>query len=79
MKEKAVQVLLVEDNKGDARLLREMFSKEKPGSYNLTHLSRIYDTEGHLAKGRVDIVLLDMGLPDGHPREASTTRLSKSD
>jgi signal transduction histidine kinase len=66
MKEKALQVLLVEDNAGDARLLREMLRKEKPGSFNLTHLQRISDAEMHLANGGVDIVLLDMGLPDEH-------------
>jgi signal transduction histidine kinase len=66
MKEKALQVLLVEDNAGDARLLREMFSKEKAGSFELTHLLRMSEAVDHLAKGGVDIILLDMGLPDGH-------------
>src|ERR1700686_984966 len=66
MKEKALQVLLVEDNAGDARLLREMFGKERPDSFELTHLLRMSEAEIHLAKGGVDIVLLDMGLPDEH-------------
>jgi signal transduction histidine kinase len=66
VKEKALQVLVVEDNAGDALLLRHMFSKERPGSFELTHLLRMSDTVTHLAKGGVDIVLLDMGLPDGH-------------
>jgi signal transduction histidine kinase len=66
MKESALQVLLVEDNAGDARLLHEMFSKEKPGSFELTHFLRMSEAVVHLAKGGVDIVLLDMGLPDGH-------------
>ena len=66
MKTKALQVLLVEDNAGDVRLLREMFSKERPGSFEITHLLRMSEAEAHLAKGGVDIVLLDMGLPDEH-------------
>src|SRR6202021_3866060 len=66
MKEKALHVLVVEDNAGDVRLLREMVSKEKPGSFELTHLLRMSEAVLHLAKGGVDIVLLDMGLPDGH-------------
>jgi signal transduction histidine kinase len=66
MKEKPLQVLLVEDNAGDVRLLREMFSKEKRDAFQLTHLLRMSDAEAHLAKGGVDIVLLDLGLPDGH-------------
>ena len=69
MKEKALQVLLVEDNAGDARLLREMFTKERPDSFELTHLLRMSEAVIHLAKGGVDIVLLDMGLPDGHGLE----------
>jgi signal transduction histidine kinase len=66
VKEKALQVLLVEDNAGDVRLLREMFSKERPDSFELTHFLRMSEAEIHLAKGGMDIVLLDMGLPDGH-------------
>jgi signal transduction histidine kinase len=61
-----LHVLLVEDNAGDARLLREKFSKEKVGSFKLTHLLLMSDAVVHLAKGGVDVVLLDLGLPDGH-------------
>jgi signal transduction histidine kinase len=66
MKKEPLQVLVVEDNAGDARLLREMFSTEKPGSFEVTHLLRMSEALIHLAKGATDIVLLDMGLPDGH-------------
>jgi len=66
MKEKPLQILLVEDNAGDVRLLREMFSKERRDAFQLTHLLRMSEAETHLAKGGVDIVLLDLGLPDGH-------------
>ena len=66
MKEGPIRVLLVEDSAGDARLIREMFNGEKAGSFELTHLSRMSDAVTHLAKGGVDIVLVDMGLPDEH-------------
>jgi signal transduction histidine kinase len=66
MKGKPLQVLLVEDSAGDARLLREMFRTEAPGSFVLTHVERMSDALTHLAKGGLDIVLWDMGLPDGH-------------
>jgi signal transduction histidine kinase len=66
MKEKALQILLVEDNAGDVRLLHEMFTEERADSFELTHCLRMSEAERHLAKGGVDIVLLDMGLPDGH-------------
>jgi signal transduction histidine kinase len=66
---KPLQVLVVEDSAGDARLLQEMFSKEKPGNFQLTHLIRLSEALVHLERGAVDIVLLDMGLPDGHGLE----------
>jgi len=66
MKEKPLQVLLVEDNAGDVRLFREMFRNERPGSFELTHVGRMDEAELHLARGGVDIALVDMGLPDEH-------------
>jgi diguanylate cyclase (GGDEF)-like protein len=66
MKEKTLQILLVEDSAGDARLLREMFRKEEPDSFELTHTLCMSDAMLHLAKGGVDIALLDLGLPDAH-------------
>jgi signal transduction histidine kinase len=69
VKDKPIQVLVVEDNAGDVRLLREMFSGEKAGTFEITHLLRMSEAEAHLAKGSVDITLLDMGLPDGHGLE----------
>jgi len=65
MNKKPIQVLLVDDNAGDARLLREMFSKETVGCFELSHLTNMREAEARLANGGVDIVLLDMGLPDG--------------
>ncbi len=63
---KVLQVLLVEDNSSDARLLREMFRKEKQGNFELTHVTHMREAEIRLSKGGVDIVLLDLGLPDGN-------------
>jgi signal transduction histidine kinase len=65
MNKKMLQVLLVEDNELDARLLREMLRKEQ-GNFELTHLTHMREAEIRLSKGGVDIVLLDLGLPDGH-------------
>jgi signal transduction histidine kinase len=66
MKPDALQVLLIEDSAGDARLLREMFGREKAGNFELTHLTHMSEAEVHLSKHHADIILLDMGLPDGH-------------
>jgi len=63
-------LLLVEDNPGDARLLREML--DEPGAQNteLTHVACMRDAETHLARRTVDIILLDLGLPDAQGLEA---------
>lgn len=57
-------LLLVEDNLGDARLLREMFNEEGAHQTEMTHAQCMKDAERHLAEREVDIILLDLGLPD---------------
>jgi signal transduction histidine kinase len=66
MLQKTLHVLVVEDNTADAVLLRHMFQKEATDSFQLVHLKTMADALAHLEKGQVDIVLLDLGLPDGH-------------
>jgi signal transduction histidine kinase len=66
MNEKPLQVLLVEDSAGDVSLIRAMLVREGPASFELTHMVFMGEAEVHLAKGGVDVVLLDMGLPDAH-------------
>ena len=59
-----VQVLLVEDNAGDALLLQEMLREPSSYSTELTQCSNLADALDHLATPRSNIVLLDLGLPD---------------
>jgi formate hydrogenlyase transcriptional activator len=70
VKVRTLNVLLVEDNAGDVRLLREALSKDPPDSFHLIHLSRMSEAVGRLAKGGIDAVLLDLGLPDAHGLES---------
>ena len=63
-------VLLIEDNFGDARLLREMFNEQGSHDIELTHVERMSDAEKYLAERAVGIVLLDLGLPDVQGLEA---------
>jgi hypothetical protein len=51
MKKKPLQVLLVEDKRGRRPLLREMFSKEPGGTFELSHLTHMAEAEVRLAKG----------------------------
>ncbi len=58
------RVLLVEDNRGDARLVREMLA-EVPGlAFDLECTDRLSAALARLAQGGVDVVLLDLSLPD---------------
>jgi diguanylate cyclase (GGDEF)-like protein/PAS domain S-box-containing protein len=57
-------LLLVEDNLGDARLLREMIREEDSLYAEVTHATCMSEAEAHLAQGAFDIVLLDLGLQD---------------
>jgi two-component system, cell cycle sensor histidine kinase and response regulator CckA len=71
MSKKAIKsLLLVEDDPSTARVLREMFNE--PGAHNpeVTHVGCMNEAEKHLAEHAVDIVLLDLGLPDAQGLEA---------
>jgi diguanylate cyclase (GGDEF)-like protein/PAS domain S-box-containing protein len=57
-------MLLVEDSPGDARLIREMLKEQGSQSVELKHVERMEDAEKSLAAEPVDIILLDLGLPD---------------
>jgi signal transduction histidine kinase len=57
-------VLLIEDNLGDARLLREMFNEDSSRHFDLACVGFMAEAERHLAIHKVDIILLDLGLPD---------------
>ena len=63
-------VVLVEDNLGDARLLREMFNEPGLVAAELVHVERMSEAERYLAKNASSLILLDLGLPDAHGLEA---------
>jgi diguanylate cyclase (GGDEF)-like protein/PAS domain S-box-containing protein len=65
MDKKSIKVLLlVEDNPGDVRLLREMFHEQGLHHTELTQVETMAQAEKHLAGSNVDIILLDLGLAD---------------
>jgi diguanylate cyclase (GGDEF)-like protein/PAS domain S-box-containing protein len=58
-------LLLIEDNPGDVRLLREMLNEPSSQKTDLKCVDSLLDAERYLADHPVDIILLDLGLPDG--------------
>ena len=59
----AIQLLLVEDNPGDARLIK-LFLDQSLQEFTITHTTGLSDTMQFLAHEHPDTVLLDLGLPD---------------
>ena len=59
-----VRILLVEDNPGDARLLREQLREAASLPFELVHAERLSDGRDRARDGGADIVLLDLSLPD---------------
>ncbi|MBI4461133.1 MAG: PAS domain S-box protein, partial [Acidobacteria bacterium] len=56
-------LLLIEDNPGDARLIADMLASIE-GQFRLTHVTRLSEGLERLRQGGIDAVLLDLGLPD---------------
>ncbi len=57
-------VLLIEDNAGDARLVREYLAEVPSVAFELVHVTRLDAGLARLGAGGVDLVLLDLSLPD---------------
>jgi phosphoserine phosphatase RsbU/P len=64
MNEKTIHILLVEDNPGDARLLREMLHDTKPIHFEFIWVDRLAKGLDRLATGGIDVALVDLSLPD---------------
>jgi two-component system cell cycle sensor histidine kinase/response regulator CckA len=63
-------LLVVEDNPGDARLVREMVTGHGSLNTEFTHVESMSAAEAHLSERAVDVILLDLGLPDAQGLEA---------
>lgn len=61
-----IQVLLVEDNPGDARYVRELLGEDEGCEFDLTHVATVREAIEQLQAGpeQIDAVLLDLSLPD---------------
>jgi len=61
---RAIALLLVEDNPGDARLAREMLAEEPMYRFAVTQVGTVAEAIAQLDAGPFDIALLDLSLPD---------------
>jgi PAS domain S-box-containing protein len=66
MTDKVIHVLMVEDNPGDVALMELMLSEAGPDRFALESVSRLSAGLERLQAGHLDVVLLDLTLPDAH-------------
>lgn len=85
MNDTPLEVLVIEDNPGDARLIQEHLSQMKitgalGSAFRLVLADRLTTGLARLAAGVVDVVLLDLSLPDSQGLDTFTkTRVQAPD
>ncbi len=60
-----MKLLLIEDNTTDAEFLAASLRRSGERDIDLTHVTTLKEGSRAVRKGGFDVVLLDMGLPDG--------------
>lgn len=69
MKDEHLNILLVEDNLADARLLREEIADKSAVPCTLVHVEQLSDALERLQREAFDVILLDLSLPDSQGAE----------
>jgi len=59
-----INILLIEDNPGDARLIRDMLDEGYHNRFSFFHVKTLSEAGDKLSACPFDAVLLDIGLPD---------------
>ena len=78
MNNNLIRILLIEDNPGDVRLIREILAEVPDASWELESASRLSTGLECVAKYKPDIILLDLGLPDSQGLETLGKIYSKT-
>lgn len=73
MSDKLLQVLLVEDNPGDAVLVQELLFDSEDAPFTLERADSLLDGLDKLSRIKADVILLDLSLPDSFGIETFTT------
>ncbi len=64
MDKEKINILLFEDNPGDALLVKEVLSETTLASFKIECFARLTDGLSHLIGGKTDVILLDLTLLD---------------
>jgi phosphoserine phosphatase RsbU/P len=65
-----LRLLLVEDNPGDALLVRSALEDASLPLVEMIHVKTVHEAIDRLKKGDIDLVLTDLGLPDSYGFDA---------
>jgi hypothetical protein len=68
-----IEVLIVEDDPEDLLLIKRAFKQANRSDYEISTASRQHEALDYLKSHRVDVVLLDLSLPDGHGIDTIST------
>lgn len=71
--DEAKNILLVEDNRADARLIEVLLAEVRDFKFRLRWVDRITKAQSRLAEERIDIVMLDLSLPDSQGLDTLVT------
>lgn len=64
MKQEQIKILMIEDNPGDAKLIREMLKETGNFQFDVKHTDRLDEGLKYVIMESFDVVLLDLCLPD---------------
>jgi GAF domain-containing protein/DNA-binding response OmpR family regulator len=76
--DRPIKILLIEDNPTDVRLLRRMLTEAKGFTFDLELADRLSTGLERLASDDVDLILLDLLLPDSHGLDTFAQTLARA-
>jgi CheY-like chemotaxis protein len=65
---RTIRVLVVEDNRDDAELLKKILEGRTEAQYVVELARTCAEATARLRSNGIEVVLLDLGLPDAHGR-----------
>lgn len=69
MDQDRINLLLIEDNPADVVFLKEIIKEENRINFNLIHFDSLGSGSEYIQQNQVDLILLDLSLPDSHGLE----------
>jgi len=78
MKQERTRVLVIEDNEADLRMIREMLGASVATGFELVSAQRLSEGLERLAEEDIDVVVLDLNLPDSRGLETLTALHERS-